>query len=169
MQVRKSDKQTPGFNSCVLGAQTGQQQSIGPPVSIIHRKTVVIGFGSLAPAQPESMTHRNPVVIESGSESASLPVSIIHRKTVVVSVPAGSDPAGRRRSSTARRSAAGSTTWCVGRARATPRRPTRGSRPSTSPTARSGSLSTRRPLPAALKPSGLTRGPVRRRSRVGRQ
>ena len=63
-------------------------------------------------------------------------------------------------SSTARRSAAGSTTWCC--SRATPRWLTRGRRPSTSQTARSGSLSTRLQHPAALRPSGLTSVPVRR-------
>ena len=66
-------------------------------------------------------------------------------------------------SSTAKRCAAGPTTWCGGRA--TPRRLTRGSRPSNSQTARSGSLSTRLPHPADLGPSGLTSVPVRRRSR----
>ena len=49
-------------------------------------------------------------------------------------------------------------------ARATPRRTTRGSRQSTSRTARSGSLM-RLPHPSALRPSGLTSVPVRRRSR----
>ena len=59
----------------------------------------------------------------------------------------------RSSSSTAKRSAAGLTTWCG--ESATPRRPIRGSRPSTLRTARSASLSTRRPHPAALRPSAL--------------
>ena len=54
-------------------------------------------------------------------------------------------------------------TWCGGRA--TPRRLTLGSRPSISQTARSGSLSTRLPHPAGLRPSGLTSVQVRCPSR----
>ena len=55
------------------------------------------------------------------------------------------------------------TTWCGGRA--SPQRTTRGSRTNTLQTARSWSLNTRLQHPAALRPSELTRVPVRRRSR----